>query len=92
MKQRYIYIVFDGPPGPDGPRFVEVEDDKGRSIDIGKWDVHDDQLWSLRIPDPRAVDVTVREIVMRGVLIGAGFMVTAAILFSALVFYKGGWS
>ncbi len=27
-----VYIIFDGSPGPEGPHFIEVEDDHGRSI------------------------------------------------------------
>lgn len=27
-----VYIVFDNPPGPDGARFVEVEDEEGRGV------------------------------------------------------------
>lgn len=30
-------VVFDGPPGPEAGRFVEVEDDQGRGISIGHW-------------------------------------------------------
>ena len=33
----YIDIVFDGPPSPEGARFVEVEDSRGRSINFGEW-------------------------------------------------------
>jgi hypothetical protein len=33
----YADIVFDGPPGPEPPRFVEVEDKWGRSIRYGQW-------------------------------------------------------
>lgn len=32
-----IRIVFDGPPGPEAGRFVEVEDHEGRSIRVGHW-------------------------------------------------------
>jgi hypothetical protein len=32
---RYVDIVFDGPPGPKNPSFVEVEDEHGKSIIIG---------------------------------------------------------
>lgn len=46
-----IDIVFDGPPGPQGGRFVEVERD-GRSIRIGEWVEREDGYWALRIPDP----------------------------------------
>jgi len=46
----YIDIVFDGPPGPDGGRFVEVENDCGRSIRVGEWIERQDGFWALRIP------------------------------------------
>jgi hypothetical protein len=45
----HIDIVFDGPPGPGGPRFVEVEDEQRRSIKIGEWVRRDDGYWVLRI-------------------------------------------
>jgi methionine-rich copper-binding protein CopC len=32
-----IRIVFDGSPGPEMPRLVEVEDAQGRSITVGEW-------------------------------------------------------
>jgi hypothetical protein len=41
--------VFDGPPGPDAPRFVEVENDRGRGIRYGEWVERDDGVWVLRI-------------------------------------------
>jgi hypothetical protein len=44
-----INIVFDGPPSHEGPRFVEVEDDEGRSIRVGEWVPRDDGFWALRI-------------------------------------------
>ena len=46
---RVINIVFDGPPGREGPRFVEVEDDAGRSIRFGEWVPLGDGFWALRI-------------------------------------------
>jgi hypothetical protein len=45
----YIDIVFDGPPGPEGNRFIEVEDALGRSIRFGLWIERDDGRWVLRI-------------------------------------------
>lgn len=46
-----IDIVFDGPPGPESGRFIEVEDPAtGASISIGKWIKRDDGYWVLRIP------------------------------------------
>jgi len=38
-------IRFDGPPGPDGPRFIECERD-GKSISAGVW-VQDGDDWLL---------------------------------------------
>ena len=49
-----IDIVFDGPPGPQSSRFVEVERD-GRSIKLGEWVERPDGYWVLRIPDPEAL-------------------------------------
>ena len=46
-----IGIVFDGPPGPESGRFVEVERN-GRSINFGEWVHREDGFWVLRIPDP----------------------------------------
>jgi len=48
----FIDIVFDGPPGPEAPRFVDVEDGTGCSINAGKWEQGSDGYWVLRItPD-----------------------------------------
>lgn len=49
-----IEIVFDGPPGPEAGRFVEVERD-GRSVSVGEWARRHDGYWVLRIPDPDAL-------------------------------------
>jgi hypothetical protein len=46
----HVDIVFDGPPGPDAPRFVAVEDDQRRSIRYGEWVERDDGAWVLRVP------------------------------------------
>jgi hypothetical protein len=46
----FVDVVFDGPPGPDAPRFVEVEDDQGRSIRYGQWLQRDHNVWVLRVP------------------------------------------
>ncbi len=45
----YIDIVFDGLPGPEGPRFIEVENDQGASINAGEWIERDDGFAALRI-------------------------------------------
>lgn len=50
-----INIIFDGHPGPEGPRFVEIEDDNGKSVRIGDWSEHKPEgyehegYWQLRI-------------------------------------------
>ena len=48
QKMPYIDVVFDGPPGPEPPRFVEVEDSQGRSINFGEWVERPDGFWALR--------------------------------------------
>ena len=36
---REIRIVFDGPPGSESGRFIEVEDNvTGESIKVGRWE------------------------------------------------------
>lgn len=48
----YIDIVFDGPPGPEAGRFVEVESSDGRGMRFGEWVQRSDGYWALRIrPD-----------------------------------------
>lgn len=49
---KFIDIVFDGPPSHVSGRFVEVEDESGQSISIGTWIKRDNGLWALRIPQP----------------------------------------
>jgi hypothetical protein len=46
----YIDVVFDGPPGHEPPRFIEVEDEQGRSINFGEWVQRPDGYWALRFP------------------------------------------
>lgn len=46
---KFIDVVFDGPPGQDGCRFVEVENHEGNSINAGDWIKRPDGLWALRI-------------------------------------------
>jgi hypothetical protein len=48
-SSKYIDIVFEGGPGPVPPRFVEVEDDQGHSINYGQWVKREDGYWVLRI-------------------------------------------
>jgi len=49
MSGKFIDIVFDGPPAPESGRFIEVEDEQGRSINAGEWIQRDDGYWALRI-------------------------------------------
>ena len=44
-----INIICDGPPGPEGGRFVEAETDDGKSFVAGEWIERPDGLWALRI-------------------------------------------
>ncbi len=46
-----INIIFDGPPGQPGGRFVEVETDDGKSIKVGEWIDQGDGFWALRIAE-----------------------------------------
>lgn len=50
-EQKYLDIVFDGPPGPQSGRFVEVERD-GQSVKVGEW-IERGDYWILRIPEQR---------------------------------------
>lgn len=45
MKNK-VSIVFDGPPGPEGGRFVDVEVE-GKSVDAGEWIEKEDSIWEL---------------------------------------------
>lgn len=51
-KRKYR-IRFDGPPGPEAGRFVEVENENGESINVGEWKEQNDGTWILEIPDER---------------------------------------
>lgn len=44
-----LNIIFDGPPGPEAGRFIEVETEDGRSVCAGEWSQRPDGHWSLRI-------------------------------------------
>ena len=46
-----INIIFNGPPGPDSGKFIEVETDNGQSISVGEWIKRKDGHWSLRITE-----------------------------------------
>ncbi len=44
-----IHILFDGPPSHVSGRFIEVENDAGKSINVGEWKERPDGLWELII-------------------------------------------
>jgi hypothetical protein len=44
-----IDIVFDGPPGPISPSFIETETPEGVGVSLGKWVKRADGHWVLRI-------------------------------------------
>lgn len=44
-----IDVVFDGPPGHESGRFVEVEIDS-KSVNVGEWVKRPDGFWALRLP------------------------------------------
>jgi len=48
-KPAAINIIFDGPPGPEGGRFIEVETDDGKSVRVGEWQQRKDGNWGLRM-------------------------------------------
>lgn len=55
-----IHILFDGPPGPEAGRFVEVERD-GQSIRFGEMKEREDGYWVLEIPDQDAALAALKE-------------------------------
>jgi hypothetical protein len=46
-----LRIVFDGPPGPESGRFVEVETAEGTSVKFGEWEEGKDGYWYLNFFD-----------------------------------------
>ena len=53
--RRDVFLRFDGPPGPDAPRFIETEDCEGHGISVGRWqrDPQNQGQWFLIIPTDR---------------------------------------
>ena len=46
-----ICIIFERPPGPEAPRFIEVEDEEGNSVSVGEWvELKDRGYWALKLP------------------------------------------
>ncbi len=56
----YLHIVFDGPPSPEAPGFVEVEDANGCSVRLGEWIEREDGYWVIQF-DRDDVDRCVNE-------------------------------
>jgi hypothetical protein len=48
----HYHVIFDGPPSPEGPHFIEVDNDEGKSIKVGEWSKRADGLWALVLPAP----------------------------------------
>jgi hypothetical protein len=55
-KGNKIQIRFDGPPGHESGRFVEVEDASGKSFRMGEWVEGQDGHWLLVFDDPRQIE------------------------------------
>lgn len=49
MRRPGLYIIFDGPPSHESGRFVEVEDETGRSVGLSgrEWIEEENGLWAL---------------------------------------------
>jgi len=62
-----LHIVFDGPPGPEAGRLVEVETESGISVRVGTWEERDTGLWALVI-DTDAVEDEVIDSLSKAVL------------------------
>lgn len=72
----HIDIIFDGPPGPDGGRFVDVENADGQSIGFGEWIERPDGFWALRHPSRIAL-VEALQSIARGSFSGASSLAIA---------------
>jgi hypothetical protein len=49
-KGRLVSLVFDGPPSAEGPRFIEIEDEEGKSVLCGEWvEQRETGTWALQI-------------------------------------------
>ncbi len=62
-SKQYIDIVFDGPPSHESGRFVEVENEQGKSIRFGEWVERKDGYWALRIESIDALKARNAELV-----------------------------
>ena len=58
-----MQIRFDGPPGHVSGRFVEVEDERGRSIRVGRW-AREGTDWLLIIPEDQNLREAVKQVLV----------------------------
>ena len=58
-----MQIRFDGPPGHVSGRFVEVEDERGRSIRVGRW-AREGTDWLLIIPEDQGLREAVKQVLV----------------------------
>jgi len=49
MGHQKLAIVFDGPPGPEAGRFIEVEQEDGSSVKAGQWEKRENGQWVLHL-------------------------------------------
>ncbi len=61
-EQHELAIVFDGPPGAESGRFIEVELD-GKGVSSGRWLEGAAGIWKLILPEPYAQLAALRQIV-----------------------------
>ncbi|KKN24629.1 hypothetical protein LCGC14_0893130 [marine sediment metagenome] len=47
MGYQRLKVVFDGPPGHESGRFLEVEREDGSSVRAGNWEDLGDGTWAL---------------------------------------------
>ena len=47
MGYQRLKVVFDGPPGPESGRFIEIEKEDGLSVKAGEWEELEDGRWAL---------------------------------------------
>ena len=44
-----LHFIFDKAPNPHGAHFIEIEDDEGHGIVVGKWRPRGDGVWELLV-------------------------------------------
>lgn len=57
MGYQRLKVIFDGPPGAEPGRFVEVEREDGRSVNAGEWEDLGNGMWALCL---RVIDEDVK--------------------------------